>query len=708
MVRGPIRPSTGRNAAGRIAAGRDLERNAVKASDISQLIAVSRPTLHPSGRRAIVAMSRPDLQANATVGQLWTIPITGHAAPRRLTRGFHDAAPQFSPDGRLIAFLRRGMSGPTQLYVVDGTGGEPVQVTDRRLGVSEFCWSPDGRTLAFVSRVPEQGRYGTVDGLEPNAEPPRRLSTLKYRENGVGYTTDRRAQVFIVTAPDVWAEPMIVAAPTADGVEHPVSVVAEPTQLTDFDADHSSVSFSPDGKQLAFVAARHPRRDTDLRCNVFLLDLEPVGAPSDSVSTDAAPTDITGKHGNYAVQHAVFAPDGSLFFIAQNVGRSGRDFVGKNASLFVIDAESSTPRRLTDPESIDLGEGGSTITPFEAGGVLVQNRTRGTVQLIHVATDGSIESISRGAAIEVTGVASVGTTIVISYADATTAGDVGVYQNGAMRRITDFSAPLRATGIVQATELTIDGRDGYPIHGWVFVPEGDGPHPVLLNIHGGPFAQYSIHLFDEAQVYADAGYVVVMCNPRGSAGYGQAHGRSIRRAMGTVDLYDVLDFVQGAIEATPQADPDRVGIMGGSYGGYLTAWTIAHDQRFTASIVERGFLDPEMFAGTSDIGSFFGDEYVGTDPEKVRAQSPQAVIDSVSTPTLVLHSEDDLRCPLSQAERYYAGLKRRGVDSELVVFPGENHELSRAGLPRHRLERFEIILEWLARHLPTDSNNVKK
>jgi dipeptidyl aminopeptidase/acylaminoacyl peptidase len=678
------------------------------------MIAVSRPTLHPSGRRAIVAVSRPDLDANSTVGQLWTIPITGHAAPRRLTRGFHDAEPQFSPDGRLIAFLRRNTSGPAQLYVVDGAGGEPVQATDQRLGVSEFCWSPDGRSLAFVSRVPEQGRYGTVDGLESGAESPRRLSTLNYRQNGIGYTVDRRAQVFIVAAPDVWAEPAVTAAPTADGVEHPISLVAEPRQLTDFDADHSSVSFSPDGKQLAFVAARHPRRDTDLRSNVFLLDLDAGEGPADAGRADAAPIDAvpidtTGKHGNYTVHHAVFAPDGSLFFIAQNVGRSGRDFVGKNAALFVIDAAGSAPRRLTDPETVDLGEVGSAITPFGAdGSVLVHNRTRGTVQLIRVAADGSSESISHDAAIEVTGVASAGTTIVISYADAKTFGDVGVYQNGVLRRITDFSSPLRSIGLVQATELTIDGRDGYPIHGWVLVPDGDGPHPVLLNIHGGPFAQYSVHLFDEAQVYADAGYVVVMCNPRGSAGYGQAHGRSIRKAMGTVDLHDVLDFVHGAIEATPQADPDRVGIMGGSYGGYLTAWTIAHDQRFTASIVERGFLDPDMFAGTSDIGSFFGDEYVGTDPEKVRAQSPQAVIDAVRTPTLVLHSEDDLRCPLSQAERYYAGLKRRGVETELVIFPGENHELSRGGRPRHRLERFEIILEWWARYLPTDSNNLKK
>nr|BFF18851.1 hypothetical protein GCM10025730_23720 [Promicromonospora thailandica] len=219
-------------------------------------------------------------------------------------------------------------------------------------------------------------------------------------------------------------------------------------------------------------------------------------------------------------------------------------------------------------------------------------------------------------------------------------------------------------------------------------------------IHGGPYASYTTALFDETQVLVDAGYAVVYCNPRGSSGYGQAHGRAIRQAMGTVDLHDVLDFLDGAIAADGRLDAGRVGVLGGSYGGYLTAWTIAHDHRFAGAVVERGFLDPETFFGTSDIGSFFGLEYVGETPEQVAAQSPQAVVGQVTTPTLVLHSELDLRCPLSQAERYYSALKRHGVETELVVFPGENHELSRAGRPRHRKQRFEIILDWWQRYLP--------
>jgi dipeptidyl aminopeptidase/acylaminoacyl peptidase len=170
--------------------------------------------------------------------------------------------------------------------------------------------------------------------------------------------------------------------------------------------------------------------------------------------------------------------------------------------------------------------------------------------------------------------------------------------------------------------------------------------------------------------------------------------------MGTLDFTDVIDFLDGAIAENPSFDGERVGVMGGSYGGYLTAWTIAQDHRFAGAIVERGYLDPEFFVGTSDIGDFFTDEYTGADPERIRAQSPQAFVHQVTTPTLVIHSENDLRCPLSQGERYYAALKRQGVEAEMLIFPGENHELSRSGRPRHRLQRFDAILDWWGRHLP--------
>ncbi|MBN9168561.1 MAG: S9 family peptidase, partial [Microbacterium sp.] len=377
--------------------------------------------------------------------------------------------------------------------------------------------------------------------------------------------------------------------------------------------------------------------------------------------------------------------------LGDDVGESGVDFVAPPTALWVI--EESGARRVTDPALHDLGEG--HLTPL-GDDFLVQVRARGRNRLVRVTREGDISEIL-GGDVDITGHAAAGERIGAALATPESFGELVLAGRGPL---TDFGRASRATGIVTPAEVEFSGRDGYPVHGWVAKPAGEGPFPVILQIHGGPYAQYGIHLFDETQVLVDAGYAVVYCNPRGAAGYGLEHGRSIRGAMGTVDFSDVIDFLDAAVASDPALDGARVGVMGGSYGGYLTAWVIAHDHRFAGAIVERGFLDPVSFQGTSDIGSFFGDEYVGTEPEAIERQSPMANVGEVRTPTLVIHSELDYRCPLEQATRYYSALKRNGVDAEMLVFPGENHELSRAGQPRHRVQRFEAILDWWARKLP--------
>jgi dipeptidyl aminopeptidase/acylaminoacyl peptidase len=250
-------------------------------------------------------------------------------------------------------------------------------------------------------------------------------------------------------------------------------------------------------------------------------------------------------------------------------------------------------------------------------------------------------------------------------------------------------------------ERTATAPDGYPVHGWVTVPEGPGPHPVLLTVHGGPFSQYGWTLFDETQTYVSAGYAVVQCNPRGSSGYGQAHGRAIIGGWGGLDAADVVAFLDAALE-DPRLDGERVGIMGGSYGGYMTTLLIGRTDRFAAAISERAFNDPVSFVGSSDIGWFFPDAYLGTDPGRVAAQSALAGADRITTPTLVVHSEEDWRCPVEQGARLFVALKRRGVPTEFLLFPGEGHELSRSGRPKHRLARLEHVLRWWARWLPVE------
>lgn len=658
----------------------------MRASDIESLVAVGRPAVAPDGSFAVFSTSRPDITANRAVGQLWRIELPD-GAPRRLTRGISDASPRLSPDGGRLAFLRADGNDRSQVCVVDAAGGEPVQATDAESGVSEFAWAPDGRTIAYIARVAERGRYGTVDGLDASAEAPRRITTLQWHANGLGYLADRPAHVFVIAAPQTDAEPFYAPAPRVqpEGAEpaKKVVVAAAAVQLTHGDSSHSGIAFL--GDEVVTIRSALERVRPDLRTTVVAVRVDGSGE-----------REVVSRAAGLAVADVDVTPDGVLALLAFEVGPDSVDFIAPGVALWLI--EGDAPRRVTDPEVLDLGEVGSHLA-FSGGDVLVQDRTRGRVRLVRVGRDGAATELL-GGDVEVTGHAAGDGRIVAAVATPESFGELVLLEGGARRTLTSFGDQAAASGIVAPRELTVTGRDGYPVHGWVATPAGEGPFPVILQIHGGPYASYGIHLFDETQVLVDAGYAVVYSNPRGSAGYGRAHGRAVRQAMGTVDFADVIDFLDGAIAAEASLDPARVGIMGGSYGGYLTAWIIAHDHRFAGAIVERGMLDPASFQGTSDIGSFFGDEYVGVTPDDIARQSPMAVVGDVSTPTLVIHSELDYRCPLEQATRYYSALKRQGTPAELLIFPGENHELTRSGQPRHRVERFAAVLDWWSRCLP--------
>ena len=688
----------------------------MKSEHLPLLHSVSAPAVHPDGSRAVVSVIRPDFDADAYVGQLWTVPLGGEAAerdpmdpgqrPRRLTRGFRDTAPDFSPDGEVLGFLRAAAGGKPQLHVVEAAGGEPQPLTAAPLGVSSFAWSPDSRSIVFSARVPEEGRYGSIDGVTAGGEDARLITDFQYRMNGLGYTADKPLQLFLVEVPPLDAEPRV--APTGralralggapEPVESAAGLLPAAKQLTTGAADHNGASFSADGDTLYFTAALHEERDSDLASGIYSIPAAG-GQPHAVVPANTGPQTVS------AVRQSA---DGRwLFFLAQDLGASGRDFVARNTALYAMPAAGGDATALSDVETLDLS-GGSRIELRGAAGALVLNTARGTVELHEFEATGAHSVHMEGSRV-VTGGAAAGASLVVSFSDASTAGDVAVLDGGQLRRLTDFSAPLRSiAGITEPEELTFPSADGYPVHGWLVRPAGPGPHPVLLNIHGGPFAQFNVALFDEAQVYAGAGYAVLMCNPRGSAGYGQDHGRSIKERMGTVDMLDVLAFLDGAVAKFEELDADNVGIMGGSYGGYLTAWTISHDHRFRAAIVERGFLDPVSFTGSSDIGWFFGGEYTGSSAEQMAAQSPMARVHNVSTPALVIHSEEDLRCPVEQGQRYFTALKQLGVETGFLVFPGENHELSRSGTPHHRKQRFDEILKWWARYLPSAGNPAER
>ncbi len=637
---------------------------------LHRFLTPSAPTLHPSTDRCVVSVTRTDDTCDEYVGQLWEVPLAAGSTPRRLTRGHRDTAPTFSPDGRLLAFLRADKGGKPQLHLLDARGGEPVRVTDAPLGAGAPRWSPDSRQIVYVARVPETGRYGSDEDVSSDAEPPRLVTGLRYLEDGVGYHRDRRNHVFVFEIPDLTADPRSLPEPTTG------------SQVTDGDWDDTSVTWSPDGARLAFVSARHDGRDADLRSDAWTC------APDGSDLVRATDTSL-------AVEQVAWSLDGGrLWLLASDVGASGTEFVGRNTGLYAVPvAPPSVPVRHTEP-GVDLGEEGSHLT-VTGDGVLVQHRTRGAVELLRV---GEPDTVLLTGPLWVAGHDAVGDVTVATVLSAGSAGEVVLVNGSTSRRLTDFSADLGARPL---HEMTVTADDGYPVHGWLVLPDGPGPHPVLLDIHGGPYAQFGWKPYDEAQVLAGAGYAVLLTNPRGAAGYGEQHGRAIQGAMGQRDAADLMAFLDGVLaDPSYPLDAARVGVLGGSYGGYMTAWLLAHQpDRFVAGIVERGFLDPETFLGTSDIGWFFPEGYLGP-VEAMAAQSPMAVADRVVAPTLVIHSERDLRCPLEQGQRYFAALLRAGVDAELLIFPGESHGLTRGGRPRHRRQRFEHLLAWWAKHLP--------
>jgi dipeptidyl aminopeptidase/acylaminoacyl peptidase len=693
----------------------------VKPDDISLIRVPGRPAF-AAGGQILVAVSTPDLEANLYRGTLVRIQgrhDSGHDSgtesgqdsdqhsdqpgrlgdhPVALTVGPRDSEPVTSPDGGLVVFLRAAESGPPQLYAMPVGGGEPRKLTDHPLGAGPAVFAPDGSSVAYCAAVPESGRYGTDEAVGVDAEPPRRVTRLSYRLDGEGFVLDKARQVFVL---DVTGQ----SAPSTEPQAGPA-----PVQLTDEPSGADHPAFTGDGR-LLYV---RPSGTDELTEEIAVINL-----PADPVSPGASTLGRGERLIATRGSAAGLVVDGSeIFYLGAEF--TGVDAVARTNGLWAAPLAGGSPRRLTDEESVDADLTTGRPAPGE-GTVLFAVLDRGSVGLR--AAPVSAEKLPLTELAEVIGGDRVvrsftrrGGRVAAVVADGATAGELVTVELTAdlsggsnhaagerrpdVSRMSDFSRELTGAGLWPATPLAARSADGYPVHGWLVTPDGPGPHPVLLLVHGGPHSAYTSAFFDEAQVYAGAGYAVVMGNPRGSAGYGQSHGRSVVGALGTVDVDDVLALLDEALRR-PECDPSRVGVMGGSYGGFMTCWLSAHAPgRFTAAISERALNAWDSFAGSSDIGYYFAKAYVGTDHEALWRISPLAYADRIEIPLLIIHSEQDWRCPVEQAQRMFVALKNRGAEVEMLLFPGEGHELSRSGRPRHRQQRFDAILQWWARYLP--------
>jgi dipeptidyl aminopeptidase/acylaminoacyl peptidase len=605
-------------------------------------------------------VGRLDLDEDRNLSRLHVHDLaTGTDRP--FTAGDRDSAPRWSPDGTRLAFLRcPGPDDPPQLAVLDLAGGEAVVLTDLPLGVAEHTWTPDGGAIV-VAGTEWRADWADRDDDE-RARQPRRITELRYRGDDRGWLHDRVTRLWVVDP---------------DGEE-------DSRALTP--ADHSVAGIVVSGGDVVFASARHDERETDPAIPLWRVPL----------AGGAAPTEVvTGGSWN----RPAVADDGDLLL----VGLADAWDWPAPPSLFrcSLDGELTA---LTPDLDRDV-----TGTPREAadGRVLVTVEDRGAVHLL--AVDGSGAEVVVGGAQTVTGFDVGGDRIVHTATHPTDPGELWLHEDGESRVLTAHNEALRGE-LLPVEHFTFE-RDGVEIDAWAVLPaaEHGDEVPLLVNIHGGPTAQYGHAFFDEFQVEAGAGYAVVGCNPRGSSGRGAAWATAVVGAWmdeGSVDVLDLEALADATVARFDRIDPTRLGIMGGSYGGYATARIIARTERYRSAIVERGLLTWPSFGGTSDIGAFFDRMFLQrslpVDAGDQWEASPVRTADRITTPTLVLHSLQDHRCPPEQALQFFSMLRRHGVPSELLLFPDEGHELSRSGAPKHRVERFEAVLDWHDRWLGAD------
>ncbi|WP_163971404.1 S9 family peptidase [Oceanobacillus halotolerans] len=599
-----------------------------------------------------------------------------------------DSHPRFSPDGKTLVF-QSNRSGVPQLWLLHTDGGEAKQLTTFKHGAMNPEWSSDGKYIIFsapldhdddVKNQKEQSKEERQKEQEEKSKQPLVVNRLKYKSDAKGFHDDKRVQLIQY---DVENETF--------------------TQLTSGDVDHHLEDISPDGKTILLTANRNEDADFEQTLDLFTLD----------IATKEL-TKLTDSKGTYA--NGRFSRNG------EKIASFGHEYEYDGATLnnlYVFDIKSGERTCLSSDWDIQLGDamiGDTRLGQSNVGPVWSKNDDRlfflvtdqGATGLYQVSLSGDLDKLYNDDN-HVFGFAynDDAESFVIGISNPIDPCNFYQLQGSELTQLTNANADfLEEVALSEPETLTITAEDGWEIQGWLLRPYGfeEGKkYPFILEIHGGPHAMYGQSFFHEMQLLAAQGYVVLYTNPRGSHGYGQKFVDAVRSDYGGSDYIDLMSAVDYALENFSFIDETRLGVTGGSYGGFMTNWIVSHTNRFKAAVTQRSISNWLSFYGVSDIGYFFAKWELGyrllEDPEKLWDFSPLKYAANVETPLLIVHSEQDYRCPIEQGEQLFMTLKQLRKEVEFVRIPNANHELSRGGKPELRVERLNHICRWFEQYL---------
>jgi len=639
---------------------------------------ISDPNISPDGKLVAYVVTKIDRAQNRRNSSIWMVATDGSRGPWQFTTAPQNSnSPRWSPDGKSVAFLssRPESTAPTsssaeqprsQVWLLSMAGGEAKRVTNLKNGASSFRWSPDGARLVVVSRIgPSDSRTGEAK----DRSDVRHYKNSTYKFNDSGWFDDRRTHLWVVDVN------------SGNG-----------KQITEGDDwNDSDPQWSPDGKRIAFVSNRTGKEYEENRnSDVWIVNADGSGTLtkiSDHEESDNQPRwSPDGK--SIAFTGEVHERDHPKIWLAPSSGGTASVLAANNLDLI--------------PGQLEWSGDGKSIY-FETG-------VKGEIHLfrVDVPTKTVTQVTSGPRAVRNVDFNFTGGKMVYLANDFKHLDDLYISDlNGKNeRKLTNLNEALwKQIQFADVERFTYKSADDWDIDGFFVKPIGwqpDRKYPLVVSIHGGPAGQYGVDWYHEFQVYAAKGYAVLFTNPRGSTGYGQKFERGIVNEWGGKDYLDIMNGLDAALKKYPWIDQDRMGVTGGSYGGYMTNWIVGHTNRFKAAVTLRSVVNFISDDGTRDGAYGHSSDFGGDIFQKFDLywdRSPLKYAASVKTPTLILHSDNDFRVPIEQGEQWFRALKHFGVTTEIVMFPRENHNLTRTGEPKHLVESLNWQLYWFDRFL---------